>query len=187
MNTYVICLSGQIGSGKTTASIAIANALDAPHASFGDFVRKMARLRNLDPNSRAVLADLGEKLIQELGWQKFCESALTSSGWNGTGPLVVDGIRHAQALQKIRDLVGPIPVYLIHLEMSSADRTTILTRQNGKGVEKLPVGDKHSTEAQVVFELPNLANLVLDATLSPETIASEAISFVMRAAAAGKT
>lgn len=169
MTPFVIGVAGGIGSGKTEFARALTSRLGGQFVSFGDFVRAAAAERGLDP-SRAVLQDLGARLIAELGWQRFASAVL--SPWDRESPLVVDGIRHLEAVAAVRTCVAPFVFRLVFLD---ADLTLRKARLSGRpsDAENLPTIDAHSTE-QAVHSLRSAADLVLNAHDSPDTLADTA-------------
>jgi len=102
----ILAFSGGIGSGKSTLSSGVAEALEWPRVSFGRYVRAVALDRGLDAESREVLQEVGESLITA-GWVPFCRAVLTQADWRPERSLVVDGIRHVEALQTLRALAAP--------------------------------------------------------------------------------
>jgi dephospho-CoA kinase len=115
----VICLSGRIGSGKTSMSAALARARGAASVSFGAYVRTAAAARGLDSTHRETLQNLGAKLIEDHGHDWFCREVLATASWDGDRDLVVDGIRHVAVLEVIKRLVAPTNTVLIHLTLNS--------------------------------------------------------------------
>ena len=121
MQTIVLGFSGPIASGKTTISMKLAKHLGCPRVSFGDYVRKVASERGLDVLSRDVLQNVGESLIRE-GWKKFCSSVLEQVKWEPGGTLVVDGVRHKEALTNLKELTAPSKMFLIYVTASQVDK-----------------------------------------------------------------
>ncbi len=82
--------SEKLGSGKSTFSEELANGLGWPRASFGDFLRNVAKSRDLE-ESREVLQELGESFI-ERGPNEFCRAVVAPDKWNSGEPLIIGGI-----------------------------------------------------------------------------------------------
>lgn len=156
MEPQVIAFAGAIASGKTTLAEAVASALGCQRVSFGSFVREEATRRGLDANSRDVLQAIGEDLIAR-GWEPFCLGVLAQAGWRPHQMLVVDGIRHTQALETIRRLVWPLRTTLIYVDVAHANRDARL-RVRGVDEEDQARADSHSTEAEVPSQLPAVAD-----------------------------
>lgn len=160
MKSATICFAGRIGSGKTTISGAVADSLNWPRVSFGDYVRMIAKNRGLDSDSRDTLRTVGEQLISTEGWDRFCKNVLDYGGWIPGSGVVVDGIRHAEALANIRRITDRVPTFLVFLDLGTSDVFT-RARQAGKGIGGCGVPEHHSTESQVIEVLPSLADIVL--------------------------
>jgi hypothetical protein len=169
----VIGFAGRKKSGKTTISQAVANATGWQYASFGDFVRHQANQKGLDSTSTVVLQDLGENLIAE-GWPKFCREVVAHSGWKpGTG-LIIDGIRHVEAVQQLKSIVAPLNFGLVYV---TTDGDTLRGRRASSDL-KFAVIESHSTEAQVTSTLPSVADLTVDGAISVEKITERIIAFI---------
>lgn len=159
MKSFVLAFSGSIGSGKTTLSLSVAKTLNWPYISFGNYVRTVARRRGLG-ESREVLQEVGESLIQE-GWEQFCKSTLTQITWEPGQPLVIDGIRHVEAVEMLRLLVLPSELLLIHIMLDELTRKTRLHKRSSSDYDRMQSIEEHSTEVQVKKQLPEMANLIV--------------------------
>ncbi len=157
----ILAFSGGIGSGKSTLSSGVAEALEWSRVSFGRYVRAVALDRGLDAESREVLQEVGESLITA-GWVPFCRAVLTQADWRPERSLVVDGIRHVEALQTLRALVAPSVVALVHVVVSEAERSQRLRDKGFDDIEKLRLVEVHSTEIQVTTSLPAHAAVTVD-------------------------
>ena len=136
----ILGFSGKIKSGKTTVAEAVASELGIARASFGDYVRSVAYERGLDKNDRDTLQNVGESLIQS-GWTQFCTDVLEAANWRGGDSIVVDGIRHEQAIVTIKEITTPQPFRLVHVEVADELRLERL----GKNSSDLAKMDAHST------------------------------------------
>jgi dephospho-CoA kinase len=128
VKSLVLAFSGSIGSGKSTLSLSVAKALNWPYVSFGNHVRTVALLRGLG-ESREVLQEVGESLIQE-GWEQFCKSVLAQTTWEPGEPLVVDGIRHVEAVETLQLLIVPSELLLIHITLNEPTRKARLYKRD---------------------------------------------------------
>ena len=113
MKSIIIGFSGKIGSGKTTLSMAVAKALNWPHASFGNYVREVVRQRGIE-ESRKVLQEIGASLVENP--DEFCHSLLEQSGWKPGQHLIVDGVRHAKIVDALHRATEPSRVFLVFVE-----------------------------------------------------------------------
>ncbi|HMP06718.1 MAG TPA: AAA family ATPase, partial [Lacipirellulaceae bacterium] len=74
MIATALAFSGHIGSGKSTLSRAVADAIGAARVSFGDHVRAVARHQG-EPETRERLQAIGEALVASK-MNDFCQSVL---------------------------------------------------------------------------------------------------------------
>jgi hypothetical protein len=160
-------ISGRIGSGKTSLAVVVAERLNCPRASFGDYVRSVANERGLDSSQREVLQEVGDDLIAA-GWDAFCAAVLNSAGYS-SGPVVVDGIRHADAAQTMQKLVAPTVWKLVAVESEDATRRSRLA---ARGVDDAGTtqADAHPNEGEVASVMAS-ADLVVS---SDSTVAAAA-------------
>ncbi len=171
MKSLVLTFSGSIGSGKSTLSLSVAKALNWPYVSFGNYVRTVALLRGLG-ESREVLQEVGESLIQE-GWEQFCKSVLAQTTWEPGEPLVVDGIRHVEAVEMLQLLIVPSELLLIHITLNEPTRKARLYKRSPADYAKMQSIEDHSTEVQVKGQLPQMANLIVSGERSTDDIIRE--------------
>ena len=130
MTRVVVGLAGKSGSGKSTVAAALQMRFGFARVSFGDRVRYVAHQRTL-PSDRGSLDVLGRALIDELGWDQFCESVL--AGTELAARVVVDGIRHVAAQTTIRKLVAPARFGMAFVEIDEAVRLRHLSLRGRSG------------------------------------------------------
>jgi dephospho-CoA kinase len=164
-------ISGRIGSGKTSLAVVLAERLNCPRASFGDYVRAVATDRGLDGGVRQVLQEVGDDLIAA-GWDAFCAAVLNSAGYC-SGSVVVDGIRHADAAQTMQKLVAPTPWELVSVESEDSIRRSRLA---ARGVDEAGTtqADAHPNEGEVASVMASA-----DLVVSSDSTAAEAADVVM--------
>lgn len=178
MTPIVVCFSGRIAIGKTSVSKALAEELKCPWTGFGDYVRRVAIKRGLNAEDRNQLQALGESLIQEHGFEWFCKEVIAAANWASDLPLVVDGIRHVEAFQTIRRLLPSHRIVLIHLTLDSEELLGERARERGMESTRRAAWETHSTEQQVLFTLPNLADLTVSAGLPLREITTRIVCFL---------
>lgn len=176
MKSLVLAFSGSIGSGKSTLSLSIAEALNWPYISFGNYVRTAALLRGLG-ESREALQEVGESLIQE-GWEQFCKSVLAQATWEPGEPLVVDGIRHVEAVEMLRLLIAPSELHLIHITLNEPTRKARLYKRSPADYTQIQSIEDHSTEVQVKRQLPQMANLIVSGERSTDDIIRDILIWI---------
>lgn len=152
----VIGISGKIASGKSTIADLISENRAIPIVRFGDYVRKIA-LENGISVSRAALQDLGQELV-DTQLREFCFNVLFSSGWRKDTSLVIDGIRHVQVYNMIKELIYPLPIHLIFVTVSDVIRANRLTSDPNRL-------DHHKTEYDVIHTLKSVADTVINGDL----------------------
>lgn len=163
VNPLVVCLSGRIGSGKTSVSALLAHARGAASASFGAYVRSVATARGHDSTHRETLQDLGAQMIADHGHEWLCREVIAAADWKGDRDLIVDGIRHVAVLEAIRKIVAPAEAVLVHLALDSESELRARADSRGLAPDQRTRVERHSTELDVQQALPKLADLVLPA------------------------
>lgn len=155
----VIAFSGKIGSGKSSISKLISESIDFQWVSFGEYVRKIATEKGIEP-SRINLQDLGESLIRNNSYQ-FCLNVLNQAPASGK-PLVVDGIRHKIALDEIKQIISPNTLFHIHLEVEDNLRKKRLSETRQLDNEEITINDSHVSESEASMSLSNIADIIID-------------------------
>lgn len=176
MKSKILGFAGRAGSGKSTISTAVANRLGWKWASFGQFLRDEASRSGFDPSSREILQTLGQKFIDE-GWKPFCSKLLQSAHWVPGQNLVIDGIRHRQVVETIKDLTAPSDVAIVFV--NTADRireSRLLARQPSEDVGTV---DRHPLERHVSAILPQYADYTIDGSIPPEECAARVIAWLV--------
>jgi transcriptional regulator with XRE-family HTH domain/dephospho-CoA kinase len=159
LEPLVLGFAGKMGSGKSMLSVEVAKALGWHRASFGDYLRTVAKSRGFE-ESREVLQELGASFVAK-GADEFCRAVLTHYRWNAGEPLVVDGIRHAEVVEALRRVVAPLEFRVVFLEVGDDKRLERLQRLDDTMTQKLGLVEAHSTEEQVKEGLSDLADLHL--------------------------
>ena len=176
MIKVAVGLAGRIGSGKTTLTSALANRIGCPRASFGGYVRSVARVRGLDSRDRTVLQDLGDELISE-GWDAFVEHVLQHARYV-SGSVVIDGIRHRPAVDTLRKRLRPTQLVLVALNISDEERRKRL-RDQGLNTDEVTLADTHANEAEVDGVMRG-ADIVIPADLTVERACTTVLAWISR-------
>jgi cytidylate kinase len=170
-----IALAGGIGSGKSSIATQVAERLDWPCASFGGFLRKIARGRGLS-ESREVLQEIGAEMMHG-DLLKFCLAVIGQTNWVRPGSLVLDGIRHSEVLPIIRDLTAPAEFVMIFVVTPREVRLSRLQQRGRYELERLDQVEAHSTELQVP-SLEELADLQVDGTRDTEAVVDQVVDWL---------
>jgi len=155
----ILAFAGKIGSGKSTLSKSVAEDLHFLYASFGNYVRKLAIDKGIAV-TRPNLQDLGEQMVRE-DVHAFSLAVLKEAGWCPGASIVLDGIRHIEAINAIRTIVYPDVFKLIYIEIRDDEirELRVSIRE-----ENLSTVDQHPTEKQIMNNsLTNAADLVVNA------------------------
>jgi dephospho-CoA kinase len=175
LNPVAVGFSGKIGSGKSEVSCALASKLGWRRASFGEHLRALARARGLS-DSREVLQALGESLVAK-DIRQFCQDVLFEANWTAGQGVVVDGIRHVEAIAALRDIVAPLRFFLVLVETPESSRQERLFGM-GVGPGALRELELHSTERQVSSTIPGRADMRVDGTRKPLKLVEEIIEYL---------
>lgn len=157
---FVIAFAGKIGSGKTTTSIAVSQALGCKRASFGDYVRHVVSMRRLEL-TRENLQRIGTEVL-ETDTFEFCRNVLTYSGWSPGEPLVIDGLRHSETIPVLNQLVSPARLWVVYIDLDEQSRFQRLGICHDTQARALASADAHSSELQVATILYEIADVILD-------------------------
>ena len=164
--TKVIAFAGKIGSGKTTLTKALAESLGCLRASFGDYVRDVVRAQGLPP-TRENLQRVGTQLL-ESDTNGFCRAVLSQPGWRPGEMLVIDGLRHKETVNPIKDIISPAELRIVFLSVDENTRLARLAQRGDADISALTRADAHSSELQVGSTLCEMADLVLEGDESVE-------------------
>lgn len=175
MAATVLAFSGQIKSGKTTISRAVAEALRCPRVSFGDRVRAVVEGMGL-PTSRENLQRTGESLVAN-NLEQFCRDVLAQAATGASAHIVVDGVRHVEAAQCLRRLVMPKDFHLVFVETDEATRETRHAARS-HSERSLKSYAQHSTELQVASDLRNHADLTVDGAENLSAVVTRIVALV---------
>jgi hypothetical protein len=113
---------------------------------------------------------VGASLIDQ-GWESFCQQVLAEADWQPGQSLVIEGIRHVEAMHHVRRLVAPARVVFVFLSIGDGLRSDRLCQRGGETQEQAVDIERHSTESQVVGGLSGYADLVLDGEMSLDVLA----------------
>lgn len=172
----VICFSGKITSGKTTLSQEIASLLRSPRVSFGEYVRNFARMRGQNFLDRSVLQQIGEELLKE-NFYEFCNSVLNQTIWRECYYLIVDGVRHLEVFEAIKEIVRPKKTKLVYIELDTEIQTNRIYFRDREGAIELRKYEEHSTERQAE-QIKSMSDLILDGNKPLFELKDELLTFI---------
>ena len=170
----IIAFGGASQTGKTTLGRRLAAYCHCKFVSFGDYVRQKAQNGGLSNPTREDLQNLGQQLVKS-DVNLFCQEVLDTVQFSSGERLVVDGIRHTEALSAISQISGGQPIKLIYLFAPMKIRE--VRNQQQDGAQALRAIDAHPVESQTA-EIRNSADFVLDAGADLDTTFSQILGWL---------
>lgn len=162
----VITLSGGIGSRRSDLAEKLETRLGWPRVKFSDIIRQRIEETGENPDSRPLLQQYGQRMVQ-YQLEEFVTGVLARApGWEQDGNLIVDGMRHVEVLLTLRRMVRAAGSNLFYVHV----RADPLEREAGardRGIEEQDIYryDHALSEAQMNRILPAYADLEIDGTL----------------------
>jgi cytidylate kinase len=173
--SLLLCFSGQIGSGKSSVSTAVAAALGWQRTGFGDYLRSQVAQLGGNPNDRRALQDLGQKRVEE-DPNAFCRDVLAFGGFRPGEPFVIDGIRHVLIYEILAGLVVPAQARLMFLGASEMVRIVRLrTRPDAEDFDR---ASNHRVETELTSALPRRAHGIVNADQPLERVVSDCLNLL---------
>lgn len=159
----IICVSGKIGSGKTTLRKLLMEKLDFNGYSVSDYLKHIAKESGVDSNDRSVLQAIGKSCIQK-GQQSFVSDFLQFVGEKED--IIIDGIRHIEFYKELVRQCKTTKIYLIALIVDPDERADRIKRRQGCYAKELSEssiaeGDfsKICQEADICVDTTNLTDI----------------------------
>jgi cytidylate kinase len=173
----LLCFSGQIGSGKSSVSTAVADALGWGRTGFGDYLRGEIARHGGDPDDRKALQDLGQARV-DADAAAFCRDVLTAGGFQPGDDFVIDGIRHVNIFEILKQVGSPSDSRLLFLGAGEMTRSLrIKTRSDAADFIR---ASTHPVEADLRSALPDRADAVIDADQPMDRVVSDCLEWVGR-------
>jgi hypothetical protein len=175
--SIVVTLSGAIGSRRSQLAGELGNRLHWPKVKFSDYIKELIVQDGGDPADRTLLQSYGQKLVQTR-LKQFVDGVLARApDWREQGNLIVDGLRHVEALIQLRQAVDPSRLLHVNITANPLERETG-ARERGIAEQNLYRYDRDLTEAQISRILPAYADMNVDAQLGMRINAEEIISLI---------
>lgn len=173
--SLLLCFSGQIGSGKSSVSTAVAEALGWRRTGFGDYLRGEIVRTGGDPDDRKALQDLGQGLV-EADAAAFCRDVLAAGGFEPGDDYVIDGIRHVNIFEILRQAAAPSSAKLLFLGAGEVTRSgRVQIRADAADFAR---ASAHRVEAELRDALPHRADAVIDADQPMEHVVRDCLEWV---------
>lgn len=175
--SLLLCFSGQIGSGKSSVSTAVATALGWKRVGFGDYLRSEIAKIGGDPNDRKALQDLGQQRVATDA-MAFCRDVLTAVEFVPGEDIVVDGVRHVTIFEVLDQISKPSRARLLFLGVPEDTRyTRIQSRADAPDFVRASV---HQVEVEAQDALPKRADALVDAGQSFDEVVSDCLGWARR-------
>ena len=159
--SLLVCFSGEIGSGKSSISRAVARRLGCGCASFGGYLREEVVRGGGDPARRESLQDLGQNQIKQDA-ELLCGRVLAAGGFVAGTDFVLDGVRHVEVLPHLVRIAAPSEVRLIFLKADVRLRLSRVGKRSDGAREDFDRAVGHIVEAELEHELPTVADAIVD-------------------------
>lgn len=175
--SLLLCFSGQIGSGKSSVSAAVAKALGWHRTGFGDYLRSEIERLGGDPNDRKTLQDLGQQRVQDDS-DGFCRDVLAAAGFRPGDDFVIDGIRHVSIFEILAALGRPSEARLLFLGASELTRNDrVRSRGDAQDFARASI---HHVESELQDALPQRADAIVDADQPLDQVVADCLRLVRR-------
>lgn len=175
--SLLLCFSGQIGSGKSSVSEAVAAALGWRRTGFGDYLRNEVGRLGGDPNDRKALQDLGQQRVEDDS-VAFCRDVLASAGFQPGDDFVIDGIRHVGIFEILAAVSKPSEARLLFLGVPETTRSArVQTRTDALDFAR---ASTHRVEAELLDAIPKRANGIVNADQPLDHVVSECLDLVQQ-------
>lgn len=173
--SLLLCFSGQLGSGKSSVSTAVAEALGWGRTGFGDYLRGEIARTGGDPNDREALQNLGQRRVDD-DPVAFCRDVLAAGGFHPGDDFVIDGVRHVRIFEILADVSAPSEAKLLFLGAHDSTRLERVGARADAG--DFARASEHRVEAELRDALPDRADGIVDADQALDRVVSDCLDLV---------
>lgn len=124
----IICISGEIGSGKTTLRKLLAEKLGFVGYSVSDYLKHLVENQGNDPHNRRTLQNAGKECIQK-GFDSFVADFLRFTEEKDN--IIIDGVRHIEFYRELVEQCATTKIYLIALIVDQPEREKRIQQRQG--------------------------------------------------------
>jgi hypothetical protein len=175
--SLLLCFAGQIGSGKSSVSTAVATTLGWRRTGFGDYLRSEITKVGGDPSDRKALQDLGQQRVDD-DPTGFCSDVLAGGGFLPGDDFVIDGIRHVDIFEILARISKPSQARLLFLGALEATRITRIDAR--ADAQDFARASAHEVEAELRDTLPQRADGMVNAEQSFDRVVADCLQFVQQ-------
>ena len=141
-----ICVAGKISSGKSTLVKAIFLHVGFPIISFGGILRDYSMSNGL-PATRRDLQQLGQEIIDRLGFEGFVKWMVNHSAVSWDSSLIIDGLRHVEIYGHILRMFPQ--ALLVYCDCNLKTQISRMITRDGIGENEAKQILSHETEMHV--------------------------------------
>ena len=116
-NSCIVCIAGEIASGKTTVAKKLALSIEGEQFSVSDYLKHLLLEEGITEPTRTQLQEMGKREIEK-GWYSFVRGFLRFIDFDSGKTYIIDGIRHKCFMEAICSMVYPVTPLLIYLNVS---------------------------------------------------------------------
>lgn len=175
--TLLLCFSGQIGSGKSSVSTAVADALGWRRTGFGDYLRSEITRLGGNPDDRMALQELGQALV-DADTEAFCREVLTAGKFKIGDDYVIDGVRHVNIFEALKRIGVPSDAKLLFLDAGERTRRSRVQARADAG--DFARASTHRVEEELREALPARADAVVGADQTMERVVADCLEWVRK-------
>lgn len=175
--SLLICFSGQIGSGKSSVSAAVATTLGWRRTGFGEYLRNELSRLGGDPSDRKALQDLGQRRVEDDS-TIFCRDILAAGGFKPGDDFIIDGIRHVAIFEILAALGKPSQAKLLFLGAIETTRNARI--QPRADAQDFARASMHRVEAELLDALPKRADGIVNADQPFDRVTSDCLDLVQK-------
>ncbi|MCC5625994.1 hypothetical protein, partial [Nostoc sp. CHAB 5715] len=112
--------------------------------------------------TRLAMHKKSDELAAASDFEEFSRQVIAAAKWDGNSQLVIDGIRHVEALSAVCKIVSPIPLVLIYIDIDKTVQINRFKARDGLTENDLREYEGHQTELAVATALRQAANFIVD-------------------------
>ncbi len=170
----IICISGKIGSGKSTLRADLQQHLNYSGYSVSDYLKfELEKRQNKCSLDRENLQTIGEELIKK-GYKYFVKNFIEFMGTRDN--VIIDGIRHKDFFNELKKEISYTRIVLITLTVSEDERRERIQERNRDSLTKL--NEQRLAEGDF-NKLVEIADLNIESTyLEEKMVYNQVISFL---------
>ena len=174
--TMLACFSGGIASGKTYVSKKVAQHFGWRWTSFSTYLTHQVRSGSCQDVSRRHLQELGQRRIIN-DPRGFCTEVLAAGGFIRGESFVLDGVRHAVAVERLSDIAVPADVRLFFLDAPNQVLRQRAELRSGKDGGNFDRAVAHSVESESA-KLRDVADWIIDGSVPKDVVVAHCVRLI---------